>query len=154
MARWSCGASEIEKLIAGGELETLTESAAMGSALLTKANATLATARRIIESDPSSALVLACDAARSAAMALLAQQGLRPTSKGGHYADERVLRAQFGDKFREFGALRRLRHEWEYLRLSEYQAIREEAARSAAAAHEIIQASEDLIGDMDLFDPQ
>lgn len=37
--------------------------------------------------------------------------GLRPTSSGGHYVIEEVLRAQFGNTFRDFGALRRRRNE-------------------------------------------
>ena len=35
---------------------------------------------------PDSSVVLAYDAARQACVALLAQQGLRPTTAGGHYA--------------------------------------------------------------------
>ena len=35
-------------------------------------------------------------AARQACVALLAQQGLRPTTAGGHYAVEEAIRAQFG----------------------------------------------------------
>jgi phage tail tape-measure protein len=37
--------------------------------------------------------VLAYDAARQACVALLAQQGLRPTTAGGHYAVEEIIRA-------------------------------------------------------------
>jgi hypothetical protein len=41
---------------------------------------------------------------------LLAQQGLRPTTKGGHYAVERAVTAQFKDGLGTFGALRRRRN--------------------------------------------
>jgi hypothetical protein len=39
---------------------------------------------------------------------------LRATSKGGHYAVDLALRAQFGAGFRSFSALRRRRNELEY----------------------------------------
>jgi hypothetical protein len=45
-------------------------------------------ARAIEQASPDSAFVLAYDAARQACTAPLAQQGLRPTTSGGHYAVE------------------------------------------------------------------
>lgn len=72
------------------------------------------TARSTVERDPNSAFVLAHDASRQALTALLVEQGLRPTTKGGHYAVEQAVRAQFGPGFRQFGALRRRRNELEY----------------------------------------
>ncbi|MGL5811687.1 MAG: hypothetical protein ACRCYQ_17230, partial [Nocardioides sp.] len=114
MARWKNGEAEIEALVAGGELQKLTGEAANGELLLAKASTTLETARSAIATDPDSAFVLAYDASRQALTALLAHQGLRPTTKGGHYAVERATRAQFGQGFRQFGALRRRRNELEY----------------------------------------
>jgi hypothetical protein len=62
---------------------------------------------------------MAYDAARKACSALLAQQGLRATSRGGHIAIRDVTRAQFGSGsrgrvFREFDAMRRRRRDAEY----------------------------------------
>ena len=82
--------------------------------MLDKAQRTLDTARTIAAADPNSAYTLAYEAARHAGTALLAQQGLRPTSRGGHYALERALRGQFGQGFRAFGTMRRRRNELEY----------------------------------------
>lgn len=62
----------------------------------TRASRTLTTAETIASDDPDSAFVLAYDSARYAGTALLAHQGLRPTTSGGHYAVEVALRAQFG----------------------------------------------------------
>ena len=101
MARWKPGEAEVEALIAAGELQKLTGEAANGARLLTKAAVTLATARSAAERDPDSAFVLAYDAARQAMTALLAHQGLRPTTKGGHFAVERAARAQFGPGVRQ-----------------------------------------------------
>ena len=75
-----------------------------------KAVVTLETARSAIDRDPHSAFVLAYDASRHALTALLAHQGVRPTTRGGHYAVEQAVRAQFGLGFRQFGALRRRRN--------------------------------------------
>ncbi len=111
MARWTRGESDVEALLAAGELQKLTGAAANGERLLEKATVTLSTARSAVGTDPDSAFVLAYDAARQALTALLAHQGLRPTTKGGHYAVERAVRAQFGPGFRQFGALRRRRNE-------------------------------------------
>jgi len=70
---------------------------ANGEHLVQKASRTLETAGEIAHQDPDSAYVLAYDAARYSGTAILAQQGLRPTTTGGHYAVEVALRAQFGD---------------------------------------------------------
>jgi HEPN domain-containing protein len=52
-------------------------------------------ARRTADSDPEAACSVAYDAARKSATAVLAYQGLRPTSAGGHIVVVDVIRAQF-----------------------------------------------------------
>jgi len=151
MARWRIGEAEVEALIASGELQKLTGEAANGHRLLEKAAVTLQTAMTATDRDPDSALVLAYDAARQALTALLAQQGLRPTTKGGHYAVERTVRAQFGHGFRQFGALRRRRNELEYPERPGDDATVQEAADSVERAGAIIAAAEGLIGQLAIF---
>ncbi|MGV8979495.1 MAG: hypothetical protein ACOH17_15790 [Cellulomonas sp.] len=114
MSRWPRGEAEIEQLIAAKQLQRVVGGQANGEHLMEKAARTVATAGEIARDDPDSAYVLAYDAARYSATALLAQQGLRPTTSGGHYVVEVALRAQFGDGFRAFGAMRRRRNELEY----------------------------------------
>jgi hypothetical protein len=114
MTRWPQGEAEIEQQLSAGHLQKVSGGHADGTRLLAKAQRTIATAADVADSDPDSAFVLAYDAARYAGTALLAQQGLRPTSAGGHYAVERALRSQFGHGFRRFGTLRRRRNELEY----------------------------------------
>lgn len=92
------GEAEIEALLTKDELQALTGSAANGEPWLDKARRTFESAMRLAPTDPSSAYVLAYDAARQACVGLLAHQGLRPTSRGGHYAVERAVTAQFGDR--------------------------------------------------------
>lgn len=145
MARWKRGEAEVEGLIASGELQKLTGDAANGERFLEKAAVTLETAKSAIERDPDSAFVLAYDAARQAVTALLAHQGLRPKTKGGHYAVEQAVRAQFGPGLRQFGALRRRRNELEYPQRPGDDATVVEAREAVETAQTIITAPEELI---------
>lgn len=94
---------------------------------------------------------MAYDAARQAATALLAHQGLRPSTKGGHYAVEMAVRAQFGPGFRQFGALRRRRNELEYPERPGDDATVEEASESVEHAQAIVTAANGLIDQLGLF---
>lgn len=80
MSHWPRGEAEIERLIASNQLQQVAGGQANGEHLLESAARTVATASEIAHDDPDSAYVLAYDAARYAATALLAQQGLRPTT--------------------------------------------------------------------------
>lgn len=151
MARWKLGESDVEALLAAGELQKLTGAAANGERLLEKATVTLTTARSAVETDPDSAFVLAYDAARQALTALLAHQGLRPTTKGGHYAVERAVRAQFGPGFRQFGALRRRRNELEYPERPGDDATQDEASEAIENAEAILTAAQGLLDQLGLF---
>ena len=84
MPKWAQGEAEIEQLIVRGELEQVTGAAADVTRLLEQTRRTAATAAGLVSSDAYSAYVLAYDAARFACIALLAQQGLRATTSGGH----------------------------------------------------------------------
>jgi len=109
------------------------------------------TARLAAGQDPDSAFVLAYDAARQALTALLAHQGLRPTSKGGHYAVEQAVRAQFGSGFRQFGALRRRRNELEYPERFDDGATGGEVVEAIMNAELIISAAEELLDQLGQF---
>lgn len=151
MARWPRGEAEIERLLGLGHLQTVTGAAADGEPLLAKAGRTLATAASITSSDPDSALVLAYDAARYATTALLAQQGLRPTTAGGHIAVDSAIRAQFGDGFRGFGYLRRRRNELEYPTAGTAASDVDEAKDAVAQSRSIVQAAEQLLPNLGFF---
>lgn len=151
MARWQLGQAEVQELLRAGDLQKLTGEAANGERLLAKASTTLETARSAIQSDPDSAFVLAYDAARQALTALLAHQGLRPTTKGGHYAVEQAARAQFGQGFRQYGALRRRRNELEYPERPGDDADIEEAAEAVEKAQEVVNAATGLLDQLGLF---
>jgi HEPN domain-containing protein len=151
MARWKRGEAEVDALVAALDLQKLTGVAADGERLLKKAAVTLGTARSAIKRDPDSAFVLAYDASRQALTALLAHQGLRPTTKGGHYAVEQAVRAQFGPGFRQFGALRRRRNELEYPERPGDDATLDEAREAVESAETILTAAQGLLGQLRLF---
>lgn len=151
MARWPRGEAEVEQLVSRRELELVTGSQADGTALLAQARRTATTAAGLVESDTHSAYVLAYDAARFACNALLAQQGLRATTSGGHYAVERAVRAQFGEGFRSFGDLRRRRNELEYPRLPSDTPTTEEVQHAVEDADRLIAAVDRLISGLTFF---
>jgi len=69
------------------------------------------------DGDLTGAYQLAYDALRKSAASLLAVQGLRATSRGGHVAVQRAVAAQFGttvQAFRSFSRIRRTRNNLEY----------------------------------------
>ncbi len=130
MPNWPRGEAEIEELLRRRELEAVTGAAA---------------------DDAYSAYVLAYDAARFACVALLAQQGLRATTNGGHYAVEKAVRAQFGPGFRPFADMRRRRNELEYPRLPADTATNDEAELAVGDANKLIGAAEALLGQLSIF---
>lgn len=100
MTRWSRGEAEIEQMLADGELQRVTEAGADGSLWVARATSTLRAAQQVIDTDSNAAYTLAYDAARFACAALLAHQGLRGTTAGGHYAVQRAVIRQFGSGWR------------------------------------------------------
>lgn len=145
MTRWPRGETEIEELTRSGQLQQVTGAQMDGQRFLDKARRVLETAGSITETDPESAYILAYDAARHAAVALLAQQGLRATSKGGHYAIDLALRAQFGPGFRTFSALRRRRNELEYPETPTETIDVDEARQAVEDAATLIDAAGQLL---------
>jgi HEPN domain-containing protein len=149
--KWTRGGADVEQLIADGRLEPVTGAAADGSGLLRSAEALLSSARREREHNPEAAYVLAYDAARKAATALLAQQGLRPRSVGHHVTVETAVKAQFGGPFDSFGLLRRRRGEIEYPQRPGDDIDRDEADEAILAAARITEATHQLLAQLDLY---
>lgn len=143
---WKRGKDDIEALLRNGELERAQPSTSLGERMLAEAEGHLRSARLLVESDPIAAYSLAYDAARKASAALLAPQGLRATSRGGHVAVQDAVRAQFsGDgglpAFRAFPRLRRTRNVLEYPDLDTPGSSPEDAAAGIEDAEAIIKAA-------------
>jgi hypothetical protein len=151
MSRWTRGSAEIEQMLKAGHLQQVTGAAADGAPWIAKATATAQTADGITASDPNSAYTLAYDAARFACVGLLAQQGLRPTSSGGHYAVQRGVLAQFGSPFDPFGVMRRRRNELEYPDFPDETVEPQEAETAVNNARSIIESAAQLLNHLGFF---
>ena len=88
---------------------------------------------------------------RFACAALLAQQGLRPTTGGGHLAIEQAMRAQFGDTFKPFRDLRIRRNELEYPTFPDEAVEPDEAGEAIATAASLIDAARKLLPHLSFF---
>jgi uncharacterized protein (UPF0332 family) len=115
---WQPGRDKIAELLEAAELQPVTADLRVAQLLLDDAGRHLATAAiALSSSDLSGAYQLAYDALRKSAASLLAVQGLRATSRGGHIAIQEAAQAQFGSTikaFRSIGRIRRARNSFEY----------------------------------------
>jgi HEPN domain-containing protein len=157
---WKRGQAEIERQLARRELEPVAPSGELAQRLLVEARAHVRSARRALGSDgaddpvkrptpvppdAAGALQLAYDAARKAAASLLAAQGLRATTTGGHTAVIRATEAQFSDRFGEIDWVRRRRHDSEYPDLTTPGVTVEEAIEAIAVAEQAIEWAEQIL---------
>ena len=156
---WARGRADVEQLITNGELERVRPSVEVATRLLADASAHVSLASKGTEEDPAGALQLCYDAARKAATALLAAQGLRATTRGGHIAVIDAVRAQFNDEgamaiFGRLHALRRRRNRSEYPDDESPGANDDDARRALDTARTVLQAAERLLdsGRLETFD--
>jgi hypothetical protein len=133
---WQPGRDKVIELLTAAELEQVTADHRVARLLLDDAGRHLATAAAGLSSgDMSGAYQLAYDALRKSAASLLAAQGLRATSRGGHIALQEAARAQFGSTvkaFRSFGRIRRPEH----LRVPQHHHARPVSRRRARRDHD------------------
>jgi hypothetical protein len=116
--RWHQGRSTVELMITKAEIERVTADRVHADHLLAQAERHLRSAEAIADLDPTGAFQLPYDAARKALCAVLENQGLRTTSRGGHIAVLEAVSAQLdpplGAVLRPFDRLRRRRNQAEY----------------------------------------
>lgn len=149
---WQQGCDTIVLLINRGHLEQISGEAANGQYLITQAHKRLASATTVMTVDPVSAYNLAYDGARQAATALLIQQGLRPKMEGGHVAIAEAVRAQFGEPFHFFNAMRRRRNKLEYPQSPDEAAVAPDVAAEAIEYVErTLCAVEQLLPQLDIW---
>ena len=141
--RWEQGRAVIDDMLKTDELQLVPASRERADQLLRQAETHLATARGAVDQDPEGAYTLAYDAARKALVALLENEGLRPTSRAGHHGTYLAVRAQLdpplGQALRPFERMRRRRNEIEY---PDFTA----PPLTTTDAYEDIQAAESLLG--------
>jgi hypothetical protein len=156
---WERGRAEIERLLHAAELERVTPSHDVAGRLLANAEAHIGLASKGVDDDPSGALQLSYDAARKASAALLAVQGLRSTTRGGHMAVIDAVRAQFNDRggmdvFGRLNRLRRRRNTTESPDPDSPTVTEDDARHALATARETLDAAKRLIdsGQLDPFE--
>jgi hypothetical protein len=153
--KWQQGRDTLASMIVRGELERVTASREHADLLVTQAHQHLDSARVIAGSDPAGAYQLLYDAARKALAAVLENQGLRPTSGGGHIAVREAVAAQLdpplGGVLRPFDRLRRRRNQAEYPSAAEPAFVAEEVARDLPKVREIVEAAAKLLDQMSPF---
>ncbi|MEX1207584.1 MAG: HEPN domain-containing protein [Acidimicrobiia bacterium] len=135
----------IERMLERGQIERVPPSDNLAQSLIDASNAHLVSAATVLDSDPPGAFQLAYDAARKACAALLAVQGLRPTTAGGHRAVQEAMTEQFGSGFSSLGRLRRQRNDTEYPDADSPSTTSDDAAHAIEEAGDIVNAAKALL---------
>jgi hypothetical protein len=151
VTRWARGEVVVERLLRDGALQQVRGAEMRGQPWLDRAGRTLVAAASLTAAEAASACTLAYDGARFACVATLAQQGLRPTTRGGHVAVEEAVRAQFGDTFKPFRDLRVRRNELEYPTHPDEPVDAHDAEESVAAARAILAAAVRVLPHLGVF---
>ncbi|QPP06862.1 hypothetical protein G4Z16_11175 [Streptomyces bathyalis] len=155
MSRWNQGRPVVDKLITRGEIERVPASQQAAEAELRRSRTHVASARELLRSDPEGAYTLAYDAARRALAAVLQNQGLRATSRGGHRAVYEAVRAQLdpplGNVLRPFNRMRTRRNEVEYRSSEAPSVTAEELTADLPKVEALIDLAEKAIPEMPRF---
>jgi hypothetical protein len=116
--RWDQGRADIDRMLADRRLQRVPASREHAERMLAQARKHLTSAQQVCGDDPEGGYALLYDAGRKALTAILGNQGLRPTSAGGHLAVYEAVRAQLdppmGAALRPFDRIRRQRRDAEY----------------------------------------
>jgi hypothetical protein len=150
--RWNQGRATIDKLIADGELQRVPPSREHANQLLAQAHKDRASAELLRDSNPKRAYESLYDAARMALTAVLENQGLRPTSRGGHLAPYAAVVAQLdppmGAVLRPFDRMRRTRNRSEYPSFTTPEVTADNVTADSAAAKAIVETCEGVLDEM------
>jgi hypothetical protein len=150
--RWQQGRTAVDRMIIRGELERVPASRVHAEFVLDQARAHARSAAAIVESDAAGAYQLLYDAARKALVAVLENQGLRTTSRGGHIALFEVVMAQLdppmGGVLRPFDRMRRRRNESEYPRQDRPSVGSDDVVRDLVKTDEIIDCAVRILDQM------
>jgi hypothetical protein len=155
--QWQQGRDTIDGMIARRELEHVPASRSHAELLLAQADRHLGSARAIVDTDATGAYQLLYDAARKALNAVLENQGLRATSRGGHIAVLDAVSAQLdpplGGILRPFDRLRRRRNQAEYPSAGQPGFSAEDVARDLPKVEEMVDAARKVLDQMSPFQP-
>jgi hypothetical protein len=153
--KWQQGRAVLEGMLTRKELERVPASREQADNLLAQASKHLASAQAIASVDAIGAYQLLYDAARKALVAVLENQGLRPTSRGGHIAVLEAVGAQLdpplGAVLRPFDRMRRRRNQAEYADLDSPETQAQDVDRDAPKVKAIIELAARVLDEMSPF---
>lgn len=153
--RWNQGRATIDKLIADGELQRVPPSREHADQLLAQARRDVTSAGLLRDSNPKRAYESLYDAARMALTAVLENQGLRATSRGGHIAPYAAVSAQLdppmGAVLRPFDRMRRTRNRSEYPSFTTPEVTADNVSADLSAATAIVETCEGVLDEMSPF---
>ncbi|MGW1175193.1 hypothetical protein ACWD4P_15905 [Kitasatospora sp. NPDC002543] len=153
--KWQQGRAAVEGMLARKELERVPASRGQADNLLAQASNHLKAAQAVVSFDAIGAYQLLYDAARKALVAVLENQGLRPTSRGGHIAVLEAVSAQLdpplGAALRPFDRMRRRRNQAEYADLDAPEIEAQDVASDAPKVKAIIALAERVLDEMSPF---
>jgi hypothetical protein len=153
--RWNQGRSVVDRLLAARELQRVPPSREHADSLITQARQYLADANGLCDHNPALAYVALYDAARLALTAVLENQGLRPTTRGGHVAPYEAVLAQLdppaGPRLRPYELMRRTRHRVEYPNFSDTGITAGDVRDDLAASTVIVEICIGVLDEMSPF---
>jgi hypothetical protein len=153
--RWDQGRAVIDRMLAAQELQRVPASREHADRLMAQARKHLTSAAEICDEDPPGGYALVYDAARKALTAVLENQGLRPTTRGGHFASYEAVRAQLdppmGNTIRPFDRIRRQRHDAEYPPSNAPTLTADDVREDIPKAADIISVGERVLDQMSPF---
>lgn len=153
--RWNQGRAEIDKLIAAGELQRVPPNREHADQLLVQARKDLASADLLCNDNPKRAYESLYDAARMALTAVLENEGLRPTSRGGHIAPYTAVSAQLdppmGTALRPFDRMRRTRNRSEYPSFTTPDVMPDNVRADLPVATAIVEVCAGVLDEMSPF---
>ncbi len=153
--RWDRGRAEVDGLLADGHLQKVKPDRNLADLAIGQAKRHLDASHHTLEVDPVGSFQLAYEASRKAFAAVLENEGLRATSKGGHRAIEDALRAQLvpplGKQISNFGWMRSLRNASAYPSFERPTADADDARKAQLMADELIALAEKLLDQMPVY---
>ena len=153
--RWEQGRVTVDGMISRGEIERVSASRDHADLLMGQANQHMQAVRTVASIDPIGAYQLLYDAARKALSAVLENQGLRATSRGGHIAVLEAVSAQLdpplGGVLRPFDRMRRRRNQAEYPSGDSPGLSADDIARDLPKVQDIIDTAAKVLDQMSPF---
>lgn len=155
MSPWPRGQADIDQLLTLGYLQRVTASRAQAEAMLGQARLDADSAQAVAAANPNGALKLLEDAALTAITAILENQGLRPTTAGGHTAPYDAVKAQLqasaGGILKPFPRIRVRRNEIKYPTGTTISATPDEVTDAATKVLAIIEMAAQVLDHMPVY---